>query len=132
MSTVSSIPVSPRSAMPRTAQSQPFSKHRPRVHSPWREPMSERQINTHFEKHILPELSVLLEAAFVDFSESDCEEAVQDAVCQALAAFRALRLYENIRRNTARDEIALVLAKFASSQYLAGVRFVNSCPASRL
>ncbi len=132
MSTAVSTPVSPCSAMPGSTQRLSLSKYRPRAYIPWREPVSEHQLNAHFEKHILPELSVLLEAAFVDFSESDCEEAVQDAVCQALAAFRSLRLHENIRRNTARDEIALVLAKFASSQYLAGVRFVNSHPVSRL
>ena len=132
MSTALSAPVSPRNALPKRAKRLPFQNRTPRTYAPWREPMSEQQINTHFEKRILPELSVLLKAAFVDFSEFDCEEAVQDAICQALKAFRALRLHSNIRRNTAHSEIALVLAKFASSQYLAGVRFVNSCPASRL
>ena len=109
-----------------------FVKRQPHTYSPWREPISEHQLNTHFEQRILPELSVLLEAAFVDFSESDCEEAVQDAICQALEAFRALRLYGNIRWNTAHSEIALVLAKYASSQYLAGVRFASPRSESRL
>jgi hypothetical protein len=61
-----------------------FVKHQPRMYTPWREPVSERQVNAHFEQRILPELSVLLEAAFVDFSEAGCEEAVQDTVYQAL------------------------------------------------
>lgn len=68
-------------------------------------------------------MSVLLEGAFEGLVESDREEAVQDATCQALEAFRVLRLHQNIRAGTAHDETALVLAKFASSQYLAGVRF---------
>lgn len=87
--------------------------------------MSEAQINAYFESQILPELSVLLEGAFEDLTEFDREEAIQDAICQALVAWRMLRLHENIRKNTARDETALVLAKFASSQYLAGIRFAN-------
>ena len=113
------------STLPSRSKHLSFVKYQPRSYSPWREPVSERQINAHFEQRILPELSVLLEAAFVDFSEADCEEAVQDATCQALEAFRALRLYENIRRNTAHSKIALVLAKYASSQYIAGTRFAD-------
>ncbi len=123
MSTVLSAPVPSRNTMHHRAKRLP---HATRAYSPWREPVSDRQINAHFEERILPELSALLDAAFVDFSESECEEAVQDATCQALEAFRTLRLHDNIRRDTARDEIAFVLAKFASSQYLAGVRFANS------
>ncbi len=132
MSTVLSAPVSPRGATHGRTKRLSFQNRKPHSYTPWREPVSERQVNVHFEQRILPELSVLLEAAFVEFSESDCEEAVQDATCQALEAFRALRLHSNIRRNTAHSEIALVLAKSASSQYLAGVRFVNSPPVSRL
>ena len=94
--------------------------------------MSERQINNYFERQILPELSALLEGAFREFSDCDREEAVQDATCQALEAFRVLRLHENIRQNTALDETALVLAKFASSQYLAGVRFAAPRTTSHL
>ena len=102
-----------------------FLKCQPRAYTPWREPMSEHQINAHFERQILPELTILLEGAFTELDEFDREEAVQDATCQALQAFRVLRLHENIRQNTARDETALVLAKFASSQYLTGIRFAN-------
>ncbi len=126
MSTVLSAPVPSRSATHRSPKRLPHPTPHPHAYSPWREPLSARQLNTHFEEFILPELSILLEAAFVDFSESDCEEAVQDATCQALEAFHTLRLHDTIRQNTARDEIALVLAKFASSQYLAGVRFASS------
>ncbi len=132
MSTVLSTPAPSRNTTHYCPNHLPFQKRKSCAYSPWREPVSERQINAHFEERILPELSVLLEAAFVDFSESECEEAVQDATCQALEAFRTLRLHSNIRQNTARDEIALVLAKFASSQYLAGVRFAASRPTSRL
>jgi hypothetical protein len=123
MSTVLSAPASSSNAMPGRAKSPSFTKCRPRAYSPWRNPVSERQIDAHFEHRILPELSVMLEGTFEDLSELDREEAVQDSVCQALEAFRTLRLHQNIRQNTARDETALVLAKFASSQYLAGVRF---------
>lgn len=123
MSTAFSTPVSSSRVMSSHAKCLSFLKSQPRSYSPWREPMSERQINAYFEQQILPELSVLLEDAFQDFSDFDREEAVQDSVCQALEAFRVLGLHENIRANTARDETALVLAKFASSQYLAGVRF---------
>ena len=94
--------------------------------------MSQRQVNAYFEQEVLPELSVLLESAFEDLTEFDREEAVQDSVCQALEAFRALRLHENVRQNTARDETALVLAKIASSQYLAGARFAAPRSASCL
>lgn len=87
--------------------------------------MTQRQINTYFEQQILPELSAFLGGAFQDIPDFDREDAIQDATCQALEAFRVLRLHENIRKNTARDETALVLAKFYSSQYLAGVRFAN-------
>ncbi len=125
MSTVISSTIPPSSAMPSRAKYLSFLKCQPRSYSPWREPMSERQINAYFEQQILPELSALLEGAFKELSEFDREEAVQDATCQALEAFRTLRLHENIRQNTALDETALVLAKFASSQYLAGVRFAN-------
>jgi hypothetical protein len=71
-----------------------------------------------------------LDSAFHELSELDREEAVQDSVCQALEAFRVLRLHE--RTNTAQDETALVLAKFASSQYLAGIRFASPRSTSRL
>ena len=125
MSTAFPVPVSSTYAMPSRIKYLSFLKCQPRNYSPWREPMSEQQINTYFERRILPELSVLLEGAFEDLPEFDREEAVQDATCQALEAFRVLRLHENIRQNTARDETALVLAKFASSQYLAGVRFAT-------
>lgn len=64
-----------------------------------------------------------MEGAFEELSEFDREEAVQDATCQALEAFRVLRLHENVRARTAQDETVLVLAKYASSQYLAGARF---------
>ena len=117
--------MSPGNTMGSRAKYLSFLKGQPRSYSPWREPMSERQMNAYFEQQILPELSVLLEGAFRDFSEFDREEAVQDATCQALEAFRVLRLHENIRQNTAFDETALVLAKFASSQYLAGARFAT-------
>ncbi len=102
-----------------------FLKSKPRSFAAWRHPLSERQINMYFETVILPELSVLLAGAFSDKSDLDCEEAVQDATCQALEAFRILRLHENIRTGTARNEVALVLAKYASSQYMAGIRFAN-------
>lgn len=132
MSTVLSAPVPSRNTMPGRAKYLSFLKCQPRTYTPWREPMSERQINTYFEQHILPELTILLEGAFEDLPDFDREEAVQDSVCQALEAFRVLRLHENIRQNTARDETALVLAKFASSRYLAGVRFANPRSGSRL
>ena len=109
-----------------------FLKCQPRSYAPWREPVSETQINVYFERQILPELSTMLEGAFQGFSEFDREEAVQDATCQALEAFRVLRLHENIRQNTALDETTLVLAKFASSQYLAGVRFAAARSESHL
>ena len=125
MSTVISSTIPPSSAMPSRAKYLSFLKCQPRSYSPWREPMSERQIHAYFEQQILPELSALLEGAFKELSEFDREEAVQDATCQALEAFRTLRLHENIRQSTALDETALILAKFASSQYLAGVRFAN-------
>lgn len=118
--------------MPSRAKCLSFLKCRPRAYLPWWEPMSETQINAYFERQILPELCVLLEGAFGDLTEFDREEAVQDATCQALEAWRTLRLHENIRKNTVRDETALVLAKFASSQYLAGVRFANPRSDSRL
>ena len=109
-----------------------FLKNQPRSYTPWREPISETQINAYFERQILPELSALLEGAFQEMTEFDREEAIQDATCQALEAFRVLKLHENIRQNTACDETALVLAKFASSQYLAGVRFAASRSTSHL
>ena len=95
----------PSSTTPSCAKYLSFLKYQPRSYSPWRKPMSERQINDYFERQILPELSALLEGAFQDLSEFDREEAVQDSVCQALEAFRVLRLHENIRANTALDEI---------------------------
>ena len=119
-------------ATPSRAKCLSFLKCQPRSYTPWREPVSETQINAYFERQILPELSTLLEGAFQDLSDFDREEAVQDATCQALEAFRVLRLHENIRKNTALDETALVLAKFASSQYLAGVRFAAPRSTSRL
>ena len=125
MSTAISSTTSSICSMPSRTKYLSFLKSQPRSYSPWREPMSERQVNEFFERQILPELSALLKGAFRDFSDYDREEAVQDSVCQALEAFRVLRLHENIRANTARDETALVLAKFASSQYLTGVRFAN-------
>jgi len=123
MSTAISSTLPSSAAMPSRAKYLSFLKSQPHTYAPWRKPVSERQINAHFEKQILPELTVLLEGAFEDLTDFDREEAVQDSVCQALQAFRVLRLHENIRANTALDETALVLAKFASSQYLAGVRF---------
>lgn len=100
-----------------------FLKSQSHNYFPWQQPLSERQINTYFEQQILPDLTVLLENFFQDFVDSDREEAIQDATCQALEAYRILRLYENSRVNTAHIETAFVLAKFASSQYLAGIRF---------
>ncbi len=132
MSTIVSAPVSPRSALPASTARPPRTHPRPRAYTPWRAPMSERQQNACFEQTILPELGVLLEAAFVSFSEFDCEEAVQDATCQALVAFRTLSLHRNTRTAAARSEIALALATFTSSRYLSGVRFANARPASRL
>lgn len=132
MSTALSTPIPSASAMSSRAKCLSFLKCQPRSYAPWREPMSERQVNTYFEQRILPELTVLLEGAFEELSEFEREEAVQDATCQALEAFRVLRLHENIRQNTARDETALVLAKFTSSQYLAGVRFASPRSESRL
>ena len=44
--------------------------------------MSERQINDYFERQILPDLSVLLEGAFRDFSEFDREEAFSPRASQ--------------------------------------------------
>jgi hypothetical protein len=132
MSTVLSAPTPSRNTMPTRVKSPSITKHRPRAYTPWREPVSERQINAHFEQRILPELSVLLEAAFVDFSESDCEEAVQDAVCQALEAYRTLRLGETGHTVADNDKTPAALARFASGRYLAGVRFANSRSASRL
>ena len=102
-----------------------FLKSRQRSYAPWRKPMSETQINAYFERQIMPELTALLKGAFQGLPDSDREEAIQDATCQALEAYRTLRLHENIRRDNALDETALVLAKFASSQYLGGVRFAN-------
>lgn len=125
MSTVLSMPAPSSNATPSRAKYLSFLKGQPRAYTPWREPLSDQQINTYFEQQILPELTVLLEGAFKELMEFDREEAVQDSVCQALQAFRVLRLHENIRQNTARDETVLVLAKFASSQYLTGVRFAN-------
>jgi len=120
------------STTPSRAKCLSFLKSLPRSYTPWREPKSEQQVNIYFELHILPELSVLLEGAFQDLSEFDREDAIQDATCQALEAFRVLRLYENISKNPALDEIPLVLAKFASSQYMVGVRFANPRSDSRL
>lgn len=125
MSAASFAPAPTKSAITSRAKIISYLKCKPRSYTPWREPMSERQINSYFEQQILPELTVLLEGAFEEMAEFDREEAVQDSVCQALRAFRVLRLHENIRKNTARDETALVLAKFASSQYLTGVRFAS-------
>ena len=132
MSTAFSTPMSSSNATPSPAKCLSFLKCQPRSYTPWREPVSETQVNTYFERQILPELSTLLEGVFRDFSDFDREEAVQDSVCQALETFRVLRLHENIRQNTALDETALVLAKFASSQYLAGIRFASLRSTSRL
>ena len=125
MSVASSEPTSTKSTPTSRAKCLSFLKTRPRAYAPWREPVSERQINTYFEQQILPELTTLLEGAFEDLTDFDREEAVQDSVCQALQAFRVLRLHENIRQNTALDETALVLAKYASSRYITGARFAN-------
>jgi len=132
MSATSFVPVSTQSAPTSRAKYLSFLKCQPRNYTPWREPVSERQINSYFEQQILPELTTLLEGAFEDLTDFDREEAVQDSVCQALQAFRVLGLRENISQNTARDETALVLAKFASNQYLAGVRFAAPRSASCL
>lgn len=130
MSTTSPAPILP--CNPNRAKYLSFLKMQPRSYAPWLEPISENQINMYFERQILPELSAMLEGAFSDLPDFDREEAVQDATCQALEAFRVLRLHENIRKNTALDETTLVLAKFASSQYMAGVRFANPRSDSRL
>lgn len=104
----------------------------PRRYPPWREPLSERQINAMFERQILPELSVLLEDAFREFSDSDREEAVQDATCQALSAYRTLELYGKRRESASSGDVARDLAAFASARYLDGVRFAMPRSASRL
>lgn len=132
MFTALSASVPSASAMPSRTKCLSFLKSQPHSYTPWREPMSTTQINTYFERQILPELTALLEGAFEELSEFDREDAVQDSVCQALQAFRVLRLHENIRQNTACDETALVLAKFASSQYLSGSRFASPRSVSRL
>lgn len=97
MSTVLSSTTSSSNTMPSRTKCLSFLKSQPRSYSPWRKPLSERQVNAYFERQILPELSVLLESAFEELSEFDREEAVQDSVCQALEAFRTLGLYQNIR-----------------------------------
>ena len=132
MSATSFAPLPTESTPTSRAKIISFLKCRSRSYTSWREPMYERQINTYFEQQILPELTVLLEGAFEEMTEYDREEAVQDSVCQALQSFLLLRLHDNIRQNTTRDETALVLAKFASSQYLAGIRFASPRSESRL
>lgn len=100
-----------------------FLKRQPRSYRTWQKPVSEQQINDRFEQQILPELLALLELAFRELGDLDREEAVQDATCQALEAYRALRLYQTDHEISPLDQTALVLAKFASSQYLVGIRF---------
>lgn len=84
MPTTLSTSMSPTSAMPSRVKCLSFLKCQPRSYVPWREPISERQINAYFEKQILPELTILLKGAFEELSEFDREEAIQDSVCQAL------------------------------------------------
>ena len=64
------------------------SKHEASPRAPWREP--KRRGDALFAERILPELSVLLDGIFRAVPHLDREEAVQDAVCQALEAFRTL------------------------------------------
>ncbi len=123
----------PRSINSHNRVKRPSFRENPRQsYSMWREPVSQRQINTYFEQHILPELSALLESAFVDIPEFEREDAVQDATCQALEVFRVLRLYEISRKNTTFISIAVTLADFTSHRYLAGVRFAAPRSASSL
>jgi hypothetical protein len=69
----------------------------------------------------MPGLTAALLREFEGWFESDQEEAVQDCVCLALEAYRAMRVYGR----TIWDAEPASLAAHASRKYLSGVRFAQ-------
>ena len=84
-----------------------------------------------FAERILPELSVLLDGIFRAVPHLDREEAVQDAVCQALEAFRTLGPQVDDRERAGLGGMPRALAVYAGGRYLAGVRFASPRSAPR-
>lgn len=95
----------------------------PFAYTPWRTPLSDRQMNNAFESQIMPGLKLRLEHAFVDLAVDEREDAVQDATCQALEAYKLLRLGESLNRSYSAEDTVFALAAFASARYQNGVRF---------
>lgn len=97
----------------------------PFAYTPWRTPLSDRQMNNAFESQIMPGLTLRLEHAFADLAEDEREDAVQDATCQAFEAYKLLRVGENLNRSHNTDDTVFALATFASARYQNGVRFAS-------
>lgn len=87
----------------------------------WRQASPVHASNKYFEETLLPELHLLLWSEFESLPDDEREDAVQDMICQALVAYRAL----NPKRN---HHTAYILAGIVSSQYLSGQRFGQQSP----
>lgn len=100
--------------------------------TPWREPLSIRQVNSLFEGAVMPGLVHRLQRLFHDFGNEDREETVQDCICQALEIYRALKLYMAGGKSRSLVSFSFALADHVASRYLAGTRFASPHAESRL
>lgn len=91
----------------------------------WREPMSVRQANALFESAVLPDLTGRLECLLYSLDDDEREEAVQDCICQAFEAYRALKLYMAGDGSPYLVNVSAALAEHSAAQYHAGVRFAS-------